>query len=1017
MRLWVMALVASSVTFAMRVDPERIAARLRIEAEEEADRAMQNGRSRRQLATPKEISIQVTAPLFSSRLFEHGKNAGDNQLPQQLDGIKKIQLKNPLQFYGESHDHVYILANGGIGFEQASKNYKPNVFPGNLRLIAPFWNRNDVRERGTVWYREVLGGRVLERGQSEIRYQYDKTVKVLSAILVTWENMQPLGAAPLVTESTNTFQAAVFITDQGAFANFIYSNIGWTQGAEAGFNRGNGKTHYALPTSGTGNIMYLEEYGNTGIPGEWMFELGKVAVIRCKAGIKGDTCDAECASGEWGEDCAKCCHCSGSDQTCNPLTGECKAGCGACWSGIGCATRVESCGGMGGNRTCAVNALSFTDTDRCGEILQRCQCLEGYHGDGYKQCDDVDECSRPGVCHENAVCTNTPGKYFCQCKEGFTGDGVKSCQSSFLFSSSNHQSLPSGKASKISYRLRSPQVWFGQEVDQLTITSTGLIGLDGSSSDLHDPSTFGVAPFYSPKIDTSRGGRVTVAEVTDSDVLTRVTRMIRDAIKDPSFISSGALIVTSTNVSTTESSPSRNTYQSVIVTGTNSLHEPRSYCLFLFDRLEWSEGAESVVQSGDSTTSIALPGSGTEGVLQLKQLSNVGQPGLWMYQIDTPSISGCPLDDHLPPFCDELAPRNVQPAPRRPTPSVVEFAPMNIVPQIIGNPGQLSPVQPKLTTQKTTTTTSTTTPSPPSPSVPLSTSTSLPHETKTPSRQLPVFQSTPHKPLVSLSDEDIENIPPDAFEMTLPPFVTVIPEIFTPTQPNGEKQREKELPHFQKSPSPTSTTSSTPFSSSTEKTTTTITEKVVEVPKEKKLPAPVQIDFNDEETIEKMDLAVEEEGLPLMEDDHIEEEETKPIFVFTTTLKPTPPPPKPRHPSIVTGGKKAASPSSTETPLFHSDAEASASKLAILIPAAIVVAWIVILLVIACVVLIKKQSAARRLRSSYGPSYAFRGATSYGLNRPVYTADSSYEDHLEKAARLSSEMTAYNQRYTYTGRY
>lgn len=90
----------------------------------------------------------------------------------------------------------------------------------------------------------------------------------------------------------------------------------------------------------------------------------------------------------------------------------------------------------------------------------------------------------------------------------------------------------------------------------------------------------------------------------------------------------------------------------------------------------------------------------------------------------------------------------------------------------------------------------------------------------------------------------------------------------------------------QKSPSPTSTTSSTPFSSSTEKTTTTITEKVVEVPKEKKLPAPVQIDFNDEETIEKMDLAVEEEGLPLMEDDHIEEEETKPIFVFTTTLKP-----------------------------------------------------------------------------------------------------------------------------------
>lgn len=61
-----------------------------------------------------EHSSQVTAPLFSSRLFEHGKNAGDNQLPQQLDGIKKIQLKNPLQFYGESHDHVYVRTLVGI---------------------------------------------------------------------------------------------------------------------------------------------------------------------------------------------------------------------------------------------------------------------------------------------------------------------------------------------------------------------------------------------------------------------------------------------------------------------------------------------------------------------------------------------------------------------------------------------------------------------------------------------------------------------------------------------------------------------------------------------------------------------------------------------------------------------------------------------------------------------------------------------------------------------------------------
>ncbi|KAJ1369363.1 Dendrite extension defective protein 1 [Parelaphostrongylus tenuis] len=45
--------------------------------------------------------------------------------------------------------------------------------------------------------------------------------------------MQPLeGTSALPEENTNTFQAALFITDNGTYANFIYSNIGWTQGAE-----------------------------------------------------------------------------------------------------------------------------------------------------------------------------------------------------------------------------------------------------------------------------------------------------------------------------------------------------------------------------------------------------------------------------------------------------------------------------------------------------------------------------------------------------------------------------------------------------------------------------------------------------------------------------------------------------------------------------------------------------------------------------------------------------------------
>ncbi|KAE9412067.1 hypothetical protein Angca_006311, partial [Angiostrongylus cantonensis] len=142
----------------------------------------------------------VTAPLFSSRLFEFGKDAEDNEVPQALDVGKKVQLTTPLKFYGEDYNTIYVLSNGAIGFEANSRTYKAGLFPSGARMIAPFWNRNDLRKGGHVYYREVTKGRVLERGQSEIRYQYDRSVHVKSAVVVTWEKMQPLEGTSALPE-------------------------------------------------------------------------------------------------------------------------------------------------------------------------------------------------------------------------------------------------------------------------------------------------------------------------------------------------------------------------------------------------------------------------------------------------------------------------------------------------------------------------------------------------------------------------------------------------------------------------------------------------------------------------------------------------------------------------------------------------------------------------------------------------------------------------------------------------
>merc|ERR1712242_370773 len=52
-----------------------------------------------------------------------------------------------------------------------------------------------------------------------------------------------------------------------------------------------------------------------------------------------------------------------------------------------------------------------------------CVCKKHYFGDGYKNCEIIDYCSRNDVCNEYAVCK--PGEYglgyICECREGYSG--------------------------------------------------------------------------------------------------------------------------------------------------------------------------------------------------------------------------------------------------------------------------------------------------------------------------------------------------------------------------------------------------------------------------------------------------------------------------------------------------------------------------------------------------------------------------------------------------------------------
>uniref|UniRef100_A0A0K0D2N1 NIDO domain-containing protein n=1 Tax=Angiostrongylus cantonensis TaxID=6313 RepID=A0A0K0D2N1_ANGCA len=204
------------------------------------------------------------------------------------------------------------------------------------------------------------------------------------------------------------------------------------------------------------------------------------------------------------------------------------------------------------------------------------------------------------------------------------------------------------------------------------------------------------------------------------------------------------------------------------------------------------------VQAGiivnDVSSSITLPGSGTQGIEQLTQLSNVGHPGIWLFRIDEPSIHPCPLVDQQPPYCQKKAPHNNRTHPSRtiqnslgsrrpaigpglrtgnnPIVGIALEGPRTIVPQL----------EPAPAIRHSTIVTS-------SFMVPSTQMTVSPTPAKT-TRPRPRYESTPHRPIVSLGEQDFEELEPDVFELTIPPFITAVPEMFTP------KEKPKPLPDF-----------------------------------------------------------------------------------------------------------------------------------------------------------------------------------------------------------------------------
>ena len=132
--------------------------------------------------------------------------------------------------------------------------------------------------------------------------------------------------------------------------------------------------------------------------------------------------------------------------------------------------------------------------------------------------------------------------------------------------------------------------------------------------------------------DTNResGSNIYYRGANDSETL-RMCRSLLLNVAHNSFRPTSAFVATWDRVVQTFTIHSNlaNTYQAVLITDGEL-----SYICLLYKDVQWGSGAQIGFNAGDGRRSFTVPGGLTSQTLNMESLSNVGRPGVFIYQVN-----------------------------------------------------------------------------------------------------------------------------------------------------------------------------------------------------------------------------------------------------------------------------------------------------------------------------------------------------------------------------------------------
>ncbi|XP_048027547.1 uncharacterized protein LOC125255978 [Megalobrama amblycephala] len=195
----------------------------------------------------------------------------DEKNPQSDDGSSPlIPFRRPFVYFGRVYDKIFVNNNGDLTFDKPLYQWLPNYFPAysTKDIIAPLWTDINNSRKGTISYRQVTDGPLLNRASRDLnKYFPNLNFSASLVFIATWDEVPYFGN----NESSSSFQVVLVSGGSLSFVMMNYGNISSTnQWFQAGYDTINSTNYFSIPVTDENK---LSNSSNVNVTGRWVFRV------------------------------------------------------------------------------------------------------------------------------------------------------------------------------------------------------------------------------------------------------------------------------------------------------------------------------------------------------------------------------------------------------------------------------------------------------------------------------------------------------------------------------------------------------------------------------------------------------------------------------------------------------------------------------------------------------------------------------------------------------------------------